>query len=413
MYGQESPGASPSALAESFDRSWSGGAHILALTETAARLVDVAVSFPIANFTLRFAILSAKAPTIGVVSVGVANLAEEVLQTMFLTRLKLAWAGVLIACALTAGTVAVLGRQADKSNPTSANGRRDQRKVEFPRPAGERGASNAPDFIKQSRGVIITRLEEELALARARLDRTRRRVVSSDDPAAIQAKRAVEEIESLLARIDGVLVDAVDRFPTMFDFSGARSNQAQPQSANQRPQHNSDRSQWQNVNTHQREDPDQFQQPNATAKGGGYDSNKRNANGVAAVHLSVSEGNRIVDVGGQTLFQIRLRNQGTKDATHLLVTADLSRNLQFVTGGGMSQKSTVTVRPRENALTFQRIEKVGPGEEVILGFVARVTDPNPTLATCRVSVTHEDLAEGEKLEDMAAVTVVPKKSIFR
>ena len=35
---------------------------------------------------------------IGVVSVSVANLAEEVLQTMFLTKSKLTWAGDLIAC---------------------------------------------------------------------------------------------------------------------------------------------------------------------------------------------------------------------------------------------------------------------------------------------------------------------------
>ena len=37
--------------------------------------------------------------------------------------------------------------------------------------------------------------------------------------------------------------------------------------------------------------------------------------------------------------------------------------------------------------------------------MARVTGPDPKLATCRVSVTHDDLPNGEKLEDMAAIKV--------
>ena len=39
--------------------------------------------------------------------------------------------------------------------------------------------------------------------------------------------------------------------------------------------------------------------------------------GMADVDLVVSESKRVVDVGGTTTFQIRLRNYGTKEATHL------------------------------------------------------------------------------------------------
>jgi hypothetical protein len=70
--------------------------------------------------------------------------------------------------------------------------------------------------------MIITRLEQERVLAKNRLDRTLRRVVSPYDLAAVQERKTVNEIEGLLARIDGVFVDAVDRFPTMFDFSGGQ-----------------------------------------------------------------------------------------------------------------------------------------------------------------------------------------------
>ena len=112
------------------------------------------------------------------------------------------------------------------------------------------------------------------------------------------------------------------------------------------------------------------------------------------------------------MFRIRLRNHGTKDATDLVVTAHLSRNLEFLRGGGISQKSTLIIDPREHTLTFQRIDKVGPGEEVVVGFVGKVTSPFPTLATCRVSATHKDLPKGEKLEDTATVKVT-NKSVFQ
>ncbi len=56
--------------------------------------------------TLQAVLVLAKAPTIGVISVGVANLTEEVLKTMFLTKLKLIFAAVLTTSALAIGTAA-------------------------------------------------------------------------------------------------------------------------------------------------------------------------------------------------------------------------------------------------------------------------------------------------------------------
>ena len=41
--------------------------------------------------------------------------------------------------------------------------------------------------------------------------------------------------------------------------------------------------------------------------------------GMADVDLVVSERQRVIDVGGTTTFQIRLRNYGTKDATNILL----------------------------------------------------------------------------------------------
>ena len=52
--------------------------------------------------------------------------------------------------------------------------------------------------------------------------------------------------------------------------------------------------------------------------------------GMADVDLVVSERQRVVDVGGTTTFQIRLRNYGTKDATNILLNGIISKNLKPV-----------------------------------------------------------------------------------
>ena len=76
--------------------------------------------------------------------------------------------------------------------------------------------------------------------------------------------------------------------------------------------------------------------------------------GIADVDLVVSESKRVVDVGGQTTFQIRLRNYGTKDATHLLVTANLSPNLKFEKAGGGSQDVQVTLQRKRKRSDVRR-----------------------------------------------------------
>jgi hypothetical protein len=76
--------------------------------------------------------------------------------------------------------------------------------------------------------MIIERLEHELALAQVRLDRTNRRVASTNDAEAVRARKTVERLAELIARVDTVLVEAVDQFPTIFDFSAAPTDRSAP-----------------------------------------------------------------------------------------------------------------------------------------------------------------------------------------
>jgi uncharacterized repeat protein (TIGR01451 family) len=131
--------------------------------------------------------------------------------------------------------------------------------------------------------------------------------------------------------------------------------------------------------------------------------------GIADVDLVVSESKRVLDVDGQTTFQIRLRNYGTKDATRLLVTATLSPNLKFEKAGGGTQNVQPHYNAKENGVMFDGIDKLGPGKEIVLGIVVTVTGPDPKLATCKVSVVHDDLPDGNKFEDMAGVKVTTQR----
>ena len=75
--------------------------------------------------------------------------------------------------------------------------------------------------------MILTRLEDEVVEARAQLDRTLRKFRTQDDSAVVRARETLEALEQRLDRIDRVLVDVVETYPTMVDFSGGPANDDQ------------------------------------------------------------------------------------------------------------------------------------------------------------------------------------------
>jgi hypothetical protein len=83
--------------------------------------------------------------------------------------------------------------------------------------------------------------------------------------------------------------------------------------------------------------------------------------------------------------------------------ADLSKNLEFVDAGGGSKDVKVARQPQDNKVKFDEIPKLGPGKEMVLGILVRAVGEDPKLATCKVSVIHDDLTD--RFEDMAGVKV--------
>src|SRR5262249_23242937 len=125
--------------------------------------------------------------------------------------------------------------------------------------------------------------------------------------------------------------------------------------------------------------------------------------GMPDVDLVVSESQRVVDVGGKTIFKIRLRNYGTKEATRIQVTAKLSKNLDVTHYSGPTDQDAKW-SPEEGVLVFPLIEKLGPGKEMLLGIDVQVVADEPKLAPWRVDVLHDDLTE--TFEDMPGSKVM-------
>jgi hypothetical protein len=188
----------------------------------AFRAVEDVLPSTLVESTVRAAVpfAAGKALAVGVISSHVAILIEEVHKTMFLTKLKLAsMVALLIGAAGAAGVLAQPGPGSDASPAAD-------------RPQGPAARAPAPAYITQSRAMIIARLEEEVGEARARLDRSLRKVRSPDDPAVVRARKTFEDLQQRLDRIDRVLVDVVETYPTMFDFSG-QPGQTEPSQVQQ------------------------------------------------------------------------------------------------------------------------------------------------------------------------------------
>jgi uncharacterized repeat protein (TIGR01451 family) len=136
--------------------------------------------------------------------------------------------------------------------------------------------------------------------------------------------------------------------------------------------------------------------------------------GMPDVDLVVSERLRVVDVGGKTTFQIRLHNYGTKEATNLKMTATLSKNLQAVETAGLPSGITGTTALGKDGNEVLFVDEKGngikilkPQQEIIMGISVQVTGADPKVATCRVSVTHDNQAD--PFEDMARINVTPSR----
>lgn len=128
--------------------------------------------------------------------------------------------------------------------------------------------------------------------------------------------------------------------------------------------------------------------------------------GVADVDFQISEKARIIDVGDTTDYIINIRNNGTKDAENLLISAELSENLKAIETDG--HEGNVQFDPKDpKQTTFPKIDHLPAGQEMTL--VIRVEAVKPGLSRLRVFLHHEDLGN-ERLEKQIVTPRVTDKT---
>jgi RNA polymerase sigma factor (sigma-70 family) len=167
-----------------------------------------------------------RADTTRFVSARVIHLFEEALKTMYLNRIKRGVAMALVAGSLALGAAGVFARQDRHQNGFGTVLERGPAGKTVGTATGKAAVKEGgvPSYIRRSRTMIVDRLEHELKLALDRLDLTTANIGSPTDPEVLRARKTVDRLAGLLDRIDTVLIDAVEEFPTIFDFSAAGPN---------------------------------------------------------------------------------------------------------------------------------------------------------------------------------------------
>ncbi|MDG3004225.1 DUF11 domain-containing protein [Paludisphaera mucosa] len=132
------------------------------------------------------------------------------------------------------------------------------------------------------------------------------------------------------------------------------------------------------------------------------DKRSTDVQGMADVDIVVQERRRVVDVGNETTFLVKLHNYGTKEAVNVDVNAAVSPNLQITeTSGGPEGESK---GPADGSqVSFPKIDRLGPNASVTLGIKVKAKNLGDGIGVCTVSVKHNDLTT--ELKGMANVKV--------
>jgi hypothetical protein len=118
--------------------------------------------------------------------------------------------------------------------------------------------------------------------------------------------------------------------------------------------------------------------------------------------FEVREERRVVDVDDFNTFTIRIKNIDTKDATHILVRAVLSKNITPDSVSGNDGKPVQAVwNEAERCMAIPGIDRLGVGEESVLRIKVKANAGG--MGTCRVYLMQD--GQDEPLEDMAAFKI--------
>ena len=108
--------------------------------------------------------------------------------------------------------------------------------------------------------------------------------------------------------------------------------------------------------------------------------------GIVAMYFEVADMQDPVEVGGQTLYEIRVVNQGTKEATNVQLAAELPPGLQAIAAEGPTPQAQA---PRPNIILFQPLRRLAAKADVT--YRIRVEGVQPGDFRLRAQVSTDDI----------------------
>ena len=168
----------------------------------------------------------------GLISARAVRLFEETLKTMFMNKLRIGVALTLLAGCFALGAAGVFAQQDDPTSSPRGSRSGPQCPPNSAAPCRRLAQLRRLCTWSRSRTMIVECLEQELLRQERQLAELNTKLRSPEsDPAVQRVCKTIAQLSSLLDRIDPVLADAVDEFPTVFDFSLAKPSDAEARAA--------------------------------------------------------------------------------------------------------------------------------------------------------------------------------------
>jgi uncharacterized repeat protein (TIGR01451 family) len=118
--------------------------------------------------------------------------------------------------------------------------------------------------------------------------------------------------------------------------------------------------------------------------------------GMAELQVDLKTRRRVLDVGEETVFELRLQNTGSTDANKVLVKANLTDQLVILETSGTDRNSTSSSPDQPRDAIFPEIERLPAGAKMTLSIrVKAVADGD---ASCKVTVAHDNVPPLERSE---------------
>ncbi len=90
--------------------------------------------------------------------------------------------------------------------------------------------------------------------------------------------------------------------------------------------------------------------------------------GISAILLSVVDLEDPVEVGGETIYEVRITNTGTKTETDIKLTCEIPDKMQFKSATGPTGYS-----PNSNEITFTPLAQLGPRSDAVYRITVKAT----------------------------------------